>query len=335
MTATQKWTPEHWRSGCWVESYTRSNGVRVSRHWRSGGSVQSHYSLVNDPETLQGREPNRQPGPNHPRPTRFPRRTTAWPRSRTKSRTPQNPSSRTPNYIPLVLQPSANNAALAIALDQLGPYRVWPNPPRNTNHTGQITVNAGFARMNSVTWTNTDDTTGFAGELTLAANRLTIPPRVRKITLKATVTHPGSTNRELLLDTPIFFNADGTISAVPQAPVEPEDAVRMIKALEQRSDRTPRNSHDDEARSARIHNQVREQLGNHNPERYVRQAIAETVKLIPPPALNIEKTITIPCPNTSYVITISPAPPPEQNAGRRSGGAQNLKPEATSHAQTP
>ena len=309
MTTTQKWTPEHWRSGCWVESYTRSNGVRVSRHWRSGGSVQSHYSLVNQLQNPTPRDPN--PHPN------IPRRRTTWPRARTSTQGSGKPGApKVLTYIPLVLHPSANNAALALALDQMGPYRVWPkSPPDRTrpDAPGTYTIRAqtGFARLTSVTWENPNATTQHAGELTLAANALTLPRKVKQISMTATITHPDGRNRELTLETPIFFNADGTISTVPAASVDPEDAVRMIKALEQKNgDPLPKSPGTDQAQAARIHNQVREQLGNPNPERHVRQAMVDTVRLIPPPALNIEKSITIPCPNTSYVITISPAPPP-------------------------
>ena len=44
MKGRDKWTPLHWRQGCWVEAYTRSNGVRVRGHWRNGGRVKAHYS---------------------------------------------------------------------------------------------------------------------------------------------------------------------------------------------------------------------------------------------------------------------------------------------------
>ena len=361
MPAKQKWMPDHWRSGCWVESYRRGNGVHVSRHWRSGGQVQSHYSLVNDSpnrppnrsnergtgepsprdpfsrerekrprENRKGSDPdgsNRQPGDK--RPARHPRRRTHWPdlppRSK-EERTNPNPGSnvRILDHIPLAVAPHANNAALAIALDQLGPYRVRPMYRERRNGDREEPQAMGMARIASLSWTEVDGTENGALALTLAAGSLKIPAQVRSITMQALVTHPNGTERRIELEVPVFFNADGTISSAEKARMDPEEAIRMMKALskaERQYQRKHRVSPENHRKSgdgnanplgeARNHNQVRTQLGGNKPEQAVQRAIAETLKLIPPPALEITRTMTIPCPGQEYVITVSPRPGPK------------------------
>ena len=351
MPVKQKWMPDHWRSGCWVDAYQRSNGVYVSRHWRSGGPVESHYCVVND-------SPNRPPGqPNdpggavknetdrrgiQPAPPRIKRRT-HWPEPPPRSRTGKpgtDSNQHILDHIPLVLAPHSNNAALAIALDQLGPYRVRPNRQngRGRKESGdQRTTATGEARITGVSWTEMDGTENRAGELTLAANSLKLPNQVRRITIETTVTHPNGLERRMELESPIFFNQDGTASTTEKARMDPEEAVRMLKALAKSSRRDshrngrrdgPGGGETDALRAARSHNQVRAQLGGSNPEQAVQRALTETLKLIPPPALGITRTLRVSCPGAEYVITVSPRQSPET----KSNSETSSNPETNSNA---
>ena len=350
MSTKQKWMPDHWRSGCWVDGYRRSNGVHVSRHWRSGGQVQSHYSVVNEsPNRPPGQPPEyftKHPGdPNQgvkkpidrrkvqPAPPRIKRRT-HWPEPppRSKNGNPgKNPHIL--DHIALVLAPNSNNAALAIALDQLGPYRVRPNRKngrRRKERPDEPVTATGDARITEVSWTEMDGTENRAGELTLAANILKLPTQVKQITIETVITHPNGLERRMKLDSPIFFNTDGTASTTEKARMDPEEAVRMMKALAKTSSRDsskngnntqngnrhhPAGDRETDALSAaRNHNQVRAQLGRDNPEQAVQRAFTEVFKLIPPPALEITKTLTVQCTGLEYVITVSPRPSPETDS---------------------
>ena len=97
MSKAKRWQPTHFRRGCWVESYRRSNGATVKRHWRNGHHVTGHFSFsagASNQRSETGR--SRQPRPQ-----------------------------------PIVVTPVANHAAVAIALEAAGRGRAVTRRPRN------------------------------------------------------------------------------------------------------------------------------------------------------------------------------------------------------------
>ena len=289
MNATQKWMPQHWRSGCWVSAHTRSNGAKVSRHWRSGSQVQGHYCALG-----QRDQPPPRRKPQDPAGAR--RHRTLWPRSpRTGLPVPEdNPT------LAITLPPGLNNAAAALALAETGQYTIWPRPPAGPEPWAR-------ARLVSVTWTDPQDTQHWAGELTTGTDSVILPEQVRRITLEIAITPPQGPERSFQVDTGVFFNADRTITTVPGSSLSPEEAIRLLQRLEQhQAGHHPQQT--DTGRTARRNNRVRELLGAPNPERAVQQAMAEAIRVIPPPALSITRPLTIPCPGTGYRITVEPDP---------------------------
>ena len=287
MNATQKWMPQHWRSGCWVSAHTRNNGVKVSRHWRSGSQVQGHYCAVGQQD---------QPPPrHHPQdPGGPPRRRTLWPRSPRVGQPDQqdNPT------LAIILPPGLNNAAVALALAETGQYTIWPRHPAEPEPWAK-------ARLTSVTWTDPQQEQHWAGELTTGTDSVILPEQVHRITLEINITPPQGPERSFQVDTGVFFNADRTITTVPGSSLSPDEAIRLLHRLEQHR---PAQHHREADRTVRRNNRVRELLGAANPERAVQQAMAETIRTIPPPALSISRPLTIPCPGTGYRITVEPDP---------------------------
>ena len=91
MSAGSKWTPPHWRRGCWVAEHTRTDGAKVRGHWRAGAQVRGHYCI----QPLMPTGPR--PGQN---------RLEEQERRRTKT--------------PVIIPATANHAAVAEALGRTG-----------------------------------------------------------------------------------------------------------------------------------------------------------------------------------------------------------------------
>ena len=265
-----KWTPLHWRHGCWVNAHTRSNGTRVKRHWRSGANVRGHYS-ANSPSL------NAPPDPHRPKATKH--RRTVWPR-------PSKPN----KAITVVVPPSLNNAALALALSRDPRYQVQPN--------SQPGIPCGAATLLAVIYTDANGQRHTQSGLTTAMGAVTLPDQARQITLSFCIDLPDQETRNLRVDTPVFFNADETVTTIAGQHVDPEHVNRLLDRLA--------NATKDPVTRARRRNSVRETLGAANPEQAVRHAISDIMTIAPPPDLNVTHPVTIPCPGTGYAITIHP-----------------------------
>ena len=277
-----KWTPLHWRHGCWVNAHTRSNGTRVKRHWRSGANVRGHYS-ANSPGMSA-------PPPHQPKATKY--RRSAWPR-------PSKPN----NAITIVVPPSLNNAALALAISRDPRYQVQPHPQPGTP--------CGAATLLAVIYTDTNGERHVQSGLTTAMGAATLPDQARQITLSFSIDLPEQETRNLRVDTPVFFNADETVTTAAGQDVDPEHVNRLL-------DRLTDTNKDPVARTRR-RNSVRESLGATDPEQAVRHAISDIMTIAPPPDLAITQPVTIPCPGTGYAITIHPmdSEPGPQPTGAR------------------
>ncbi len=280
---TDKWTPLHWRHGCWVNAHTRSNGAAVKRHWRAGSNVRGHYS-ANNPDQF------RQPGNARsgvPKARRI-----AWPR-------PAKPNHATPIVVP----PSLNNAALALALARNPSYQVQPQPQGDRPH--------GLAALVAVIYTDADGQRNLQSGLTTAMGAVTIPDHALQITLECSIEMPGAQTAILRLDTPVFFNADQTVATAHGHQVNPEQVNRILERL------TPASQ--EPAARARQRNAVRQSLGANDPEQAVRHAITDILTLAAPPDLNLTQPVTIPCPGTGYAITVHPlhAEPVQNSPGKR------------------
>ncbi len=116
MPGREKWTPQHWRRGCWVEAHTRNNGTKVKRHWRAGGNVKGHY--CNLPPQKAGSMPR---GPAHEGRVR-------------------------PKATTISAHPTPENATLARAMELTGLWRVSAKTARHRP----------TAHLAAVTWTNAD-----------------------------------------------------------------------------------------------------------------------------------------------------------------------------------
>lgn len=281
---TEKWTPIHWRHGCWVNAHTRSNGATVKRHWRSGANVRGHYS-ANNPDPMKPPGSARSSVPRAPR--------IAWPR-------PAKPNHATPIVVP----PSLNNAALALALARNPSYQVQPQPQGDRPH--------GLATLVAVIYTDANNQRHLQSGLTTAMAAVTIPDQTRQITLECSIALPDQETHILRLDTPLFFNADETVATIHGHghQINPEQVNRILERLKPAS-REP-------AASARRRNSVRQSLGANDPEQAVRHAITDILALAPPPDLNLTQPVTIPCPGTGYAITVHPLhADPVQNSPRK------------------
>lgn len=194
MSSTRKWTPQHYREGCWVESYRRSNGSVVKRHWRAGGSVKGHFTNVNP------RDPNSAHSPTPQTPTAPPTR------------------SRPPNVI---VHASRNNAALAyvIANSRLG------RPVREPNRRSESPT----AYITAVSHRDLDGRSFTTGSITAATGSVNLPPICRQITLHVDVHHKNQVAATYRIDAPFFTNSDGSISTVAGQNADPELANHFLE----------------------------------------------------------------------------------------------------------
>ena len=195
MTTTRKWTPLHYRNGCWVESYHRSNGSTVKRHYRAGGAVKGHFAVVN---------PDLQPS-IAPVDSNAPHQTV----------TRRTPPPQT------VIHLSRNTATLAYCISQYGIGRPIRHTPRkNPSPT---------AYLNAVSYVDVGGHRHTVDSITAATNSVNVPTLCRQITLHVTLNQHDSPHSEYRFDTEFFFNADGTIATIHNATADPEVANHFLE----------------------------------------------------------------------------------------------------------
>ncbi len=257
---TTTWTRPHYRNGCWVEAHRRSNGVQVKRHWRQGSNVIGHYMNTSTPH-LQSRhdvDSTPQPQKRHKSPT-------------------------------CVIEPTDNLVALAIALEHHNIARVRQKQNKK--------VQSPIAFLNAVTYQDEAGTQHRINGIPVFTSFINLPPEVNNITMDATVSFPDGQNSHYRLDTPVFFNADGSISQVSDTDIDPDLANRILDRI------TGQTS---ELTVARRRNHIRQRLGLYNPERAVSQAIHEMLRLNPLPQLDLQRELSIIVPNTNYSVVLRP-----------------------------
>ena len=255
MTPTKRWQPPHFRRGCWVESYRRSNGVAVKRHWRNGHHVAGHFSLSSGAERAQ-------------------------------------PSIRRARPPAMLVPPTPNHAAVAIALEAAGLGRA-------TTRSRRATVQS-TATLQGVSWKDAGEERTIDG-ITAAAGIINLPPEVDAITIQIRIAKPDGVSETVPLFTPCFANADGTITVVRGARIEPELVNRVLAQMDQRSDLRQRN-------------RVRQRLGQERPEQSMQEALADTFDAAPLPDLPITQRVSIALPDAGYTVTVERYQP----AGARS-----------------
>ena len=254
----ENWIKPHYRDGCWVEAHHRANGTFVKRHWRNGSNVVGHYMSNDSHQPYEGHHANAQP------------------------RKLQN----SPTYI---IEPTDNLIALAIALEHHNIARVRQKPNKKAQYPK--------AYLNAVTYRDEAGDQHRIDGIPVATSFINLPPEVNNITMNATVTFPDGQNYHYCFDTPVFFNADGSISQIPDADVDPDMANQILDRI------TGQTS---ELTVARRRNHVRQRLGLHNPERAVSQAVHEMLHLNPLPQLNLEREFSIQVPSTNYSVVLRP-----------------------------
>lgn len=252
MPSSKRWQPPHFRRGCWVESYTRSNGSVVKRHWRNGHHVSGHFSLA---ATVNGNV----------------------------MRTPTKRKSRP---VPIAIQPSANNAAVAIALESAGLGRATTRIRK--------TKPGPEARLQAVSWTRGGETQRIDG-LTAGTGMANLPQEVDSITLEILLTKPDAECETVSLPAPCFANADGSLSLVGGACFNPELLNRALSLMDAAGDVKQRNV-------------VRQRLGNFNPEQVMQDALADTFQDLPLPQLPIKHRVSVALPGVGYTVTVEPYP---------------------------
>ena len=196
MTTTRKWNPLHYRNGCWVESYHRSNGSVVKRHYRAGGAVKGHFAAVNPGSELNT----------------LPTDTTAVRGQPAPRRTP-------PPQIAIHL--SRNTATLAYCISQYGIGRPIRHTPRKNT--------APTAYIYAVTYVDDRGHAHIVDSITAATNSINVPTICRQITLHVTLHQHDAPHSEYRLDTGFFFNADGTIATLHDANADPEVANHFLE----------------------------------------------------------------------------------------------------------
>ena len=252
------WTSPHYRNGCWVEAHLRSNGAQVKRHYRNGSNVVGHYMSNDSPPPHEAHYANVQPQKRHKSPT-------------------------------CVIEPTDNLVALAIALEHHNIARVRQKTNKKTE--------SPKAFLNAVTYRDEADTPHRIVGIPVATSFINLPPEVNKITMDATIASPDGQKAHYCFDTPVFFNADGSISQVQDTDVDPDMANQIL-------DRITRQT--SELTVARRRNRVRQHLGLHNPERAVSQAVHEMLRLNPLPQLDLKRELSIPVPSTNYSVVLRP-----------------------------
>ena len=252
------WAKPHYRNGCWVREHRRSNGALVKGHWRNGGNVSGHQVK---PGTSATHGTPKNAAPHHARPK-----------------------------LPTILvQPAENLVALAIAIEQ---NRIARIRQKTRRHAAE-----GKALLEAVIYRDDDGRNRRVDGIPVATLTANLPAEVRQITLETTV-EIGGDKKRYRLDTPVFFNSDGTLTQTGDANVDPDTANRIL-------DRIRKNP--SELQEARRHNQVRQRLGRHNPERAVSQAVHEMLRLNPLPRLNLSREFSIPVPGTNYSVIFRPS----------------------------
>ncbi len=254
------WTSPHYRNGCWVEAHHRSNGTAVKRHWRKGSNVVGHYMSTDAPQPHRRHNAGSAPKP-------------------TKRR--HSPT--------VVIEPTDNLVALAIAFEhqQIAQVRQKTNRKKPSPK----------AFLNAVFYQDDDGVQHRIDGIPVATSFINLPPEVNTITMDATVKFPDGQSTHYRLDTPVFFNADGSISQVSNADIDPDMANRILERLKGQTS---------ELKVARRRNNVRQHLGRHNPERAVSQAVHEMLSLNPLPQLDLEREFSIPVPSTNYSVVLRP-----------------------------
>ena len=189
MTTTRKWTPLHYRNGCWVESYHRSNGSVVKRHYRAGGAVKGHFAVVN-------------PATEHN------------PHSASNTAVQEQPAPRLRPPPQITVHLSRNTATLAYCISQFSIGRPVRHTPRKNA--------APTAYIQAVTYVDDHGCSHTVDSITAATNSINVPTICRQITLHVTLNQHDAPHSEYRFDTEFFFNADGTIATIHNATADPE-----------------------------------------------------------------------------------------------------------------
>ena len=195
---TNNWTTTHFRNGCWVESYLRSNGTRVKRHWRSGGNVSGHF--FNSTQFS-----NQSPGRHLPQP-------------------PKSQHRRTPA---ILVDPSNNTAAMAVVLEL--------NHIGRVRHRPHKTIPTPKAKLSAVIYRDAVGVLHTIADIPVATSMVNIPTEITAITLDFTITATNGDQFSYRIDSPVFFNADGEVIHVPGTEVDPELANRILDRINDRA----------------------------------------------------------------------------------------------------
>lgn len=188
----------------------------------------------------------------------------------------------------ILVDSGLNNAPLIIALENAGIGRAITRAPK--------TRPCAQARLLAVSWTLDCHQTRITG-IPVVTGMVNLPPEVDDLTLEMLISDPEDDQgaEAMTVDAPCFANADGTITVVRGAQVDPERVNRALKATGSETSLDDRN-------------RVRELLGHTNPELTLQQALADTFRETAFPDLPISQRVTVPMPGSGYTITVEREP---------------------------